>query len=149
LVNTNDQLAFFDNVGNEIVSKTLTFNSSTWDTFQAITVRAIADGVVENFHKADLKLAVAGHPEFRPYKLTVDVGDTNYPGVRVIESNGSTTVAESTTQFGVSESSAASFPHTDTYTIALTQAPVDGVVTVTATAQPTRASQTGGIVSFS
>ncbi len=144
LVNSNGQITFssasplFD-----AGTQTLTFNSSNWDQFQTLTVTALVDGVVENFHKADLKISAAG---YIPYSTVVDVGDNNYPGVRVIESNGATTVVESPTQFGVSESG---YPVSDTYTLTLTQAPTAGVVTVTATAQPTRASQTGGILSFS
>ena len=74
------------------------------------------------------------------------MGDNDWPGVRVIETNGATTVAESPSQFGVSESD---YPVTDQYTLTLTQAPTAGVVTVTVTGQPTRTSQTGGIVAFS
>ena len=145
LENANGQLRFYDSAAltHEITS--LSFDSTTWGDFQTVWVKGIADGVVENFHKADLKLSAGG---YRPYALTVDVGDANYPGVRVLETDGATTVAETTTQFGVAEGSTG-LPLSDTYTIALTQAPTAGTVTVTATAQPTRASQTGGIVSFS
>ena len=78
--------------------------------------------------------------------VVVAVGYNDYPGVRVIETNGSTTVAESPSQFGVSESG---YPVTDSYQLTLTQAPTAGVVTITVTGQSTRTSQTGGIVAFS
>ena len=78
---------------------------------------AIDDGVVENFHHGDLTLSV-GVGGYRPYATNVDIGDNNYPGVRIIESNGSTTVAESTThEIGVAESIATGYPNTDSYTM--------------------------------
>ena len=145
LTNQNQQLEFFDSSALTHQITSLAFDHSTWDTFQTVWVRAIPDGVVENFHKADLQLSLTG---YIPYSTVVDVGDNNYPGVRVIESNGTTTVVESPTQFGASETG---YPVSDTYTLSLTQAPTgaSSVVTVTATAQPTRTTQTGAIVSFS
>jgi hypothetical protein len=100
LANGNDQLEFYDDASLTLAHKItqLTFDAGTWSTNRTVWVKAINDGVVENFHKGDLALHLNG---YRDYLTSVDIGDNNYPGVRIVESNGSTTVAESTTELGV------------------------------------------------
>ena len=144
LTNANDQITFW-NGSTQITSLSFTGGGGNWNAFQTVTVKGKIDGVVENFQQADLTLSAPG---YQSYATTVQVGDNNYPGVRIIESNGSTTVVESPTQFGLSES-ATGLPVTDSYQLMLTQAPDAGVVTVTSTAQPTRTSETGGIQAYS
>ena len=111
---------------------------------------------MRGFHKSDLRARVtdlANGGRYADYATTVSVADDNVPGVRVLESDGSTNVIEFTDgDFGLTKAAAdtGKFPYQDSYALALTMAPAIGeTVTVTATAQPTRTSQTGGIVSFS
>src|SRR6185312_7241949 len=131
---------------------TLTFTASgltSWDKFQDVIVSGLDDHVVRGFHKSDLTARATGYGTFLS---TVSIADNDYVGVRVNESGGSTNVIEYTdTDFGLAQATALTdgFPFQDTYTLALSQAPQSGeVVTVTATAQPTRTSQTGGIVTY-
>ena len=128
----------------------LPFTTGNWDTFQTVWVRGVDDGVIRGFHRTDLSATAAGYNSFLS---TVTIGDDNYPGVTVTESGGSTNVIEyQGGDFGVSQTTAAAagLPFQDSYTLALTEKPAPGeVVTVTVQAQPTRTSQTGGIVSFS
>jgi hypothetical protein len=97
LLNANSQIKFYDAAGATLLPSDgfglqyLTVSHTSggtngWDVFQTVIVKAIVDGVVENFHKADLKLAVAGDATYRPYVTTVDVGDANYHGRRVADS---------------------------------------------------------------
>ena len=132
----------------------LTFNSGNWNSFQTVTVTAINDAVVEGFHKADLLLSAAGTATYAGVTaLTVaDVADNDYPGVRIIETNGSTNVIEfDPVNHGVSEAQAIAdgFPKSDNYFIVLTRTPQAGeTVVVSVTSEPTRTSRTGGIRSF-
>ncbi|HET7129920.1 MAG TPA: hypothetical protein VFJ93_12675, partial [Gaiellaceae bacterium] len=130
----------------------LVFDEDTWDDFVTVYVRAVDDQVVRGFHRADLS-ATAAH--YFSYLATVLIGDNHWAGVRVVESGGSTNVIE---QFPGLSSSASGYqadafagspllPAYDSYTVSLTKAPT-ATVTIRATAQPTRTSQTGGIVSF-
>ena len=139
--------------GGTPISSALTFTggpSGTWKTFQDIWVNATDDGVVRGFHRADLlATSVDGYTS---YISTVTIGDDHYAGVTVTESNGSTNVVEySSGDFGTSITAADNtLPIQDSYTLKLTMAPGTGeVVTVLGQAQPTRTSETGGIVSFS
>src|SRR5262249_31653871 len=127
---------------------TLSFDSSNWDSFQDVEVRAVDDLVVRGFHKADL---VASAPGYSPYLSTVSIADDNWVGVRVIESNGSTNVIEfKSGDFGLPQATAlgAGLPFEDSYTVALSEQPTADVF-ITVQAQPTRTSQTGGIFAFS
>ena len=120
-----------------------------WDVFQDIEVRAVDDGVIRGIHRADLS-ATASH--YFSYLSTIVIGDDHWAGVRVVESGGSTNVIEQYAG-GTAGFQADAFvssplePALDSYTVALTMKP-SASVTVTAAAQPTRTSQTGGIVSF-
>ena len=131
----------------------LSFGTSTWNTFQTVYVNGVDDGVIRSFHRADLAATATGPTRYNSYLSTVTIGDDNYPGVTVNESGGSTNVIEySSGDFGVSQATAdgVNFPSQDSYTLALTMKPgASEIVTVTTEAQPTRTSETGGIVSFS
>ena len=135
--------------GPSITSLNFTSAPGSWDTFVTVYVRGVDDGVIRSFHRADLSVTAAGYNSFLS---TVTIGDDNYPGVTVTESGGSTNVIEyQGGDFGLTQSAAATagLPFQDSYTVALTERPGIGeMVTVTAQAQPTRTSQTGGIVSF-
>ncbi|TMB63883.1 MAG: hypothetical protein E6J51_10410, partial [Chloroflexi bacterium] len=78
----------------------LTFTASNWNIFQTVSVRAAADDqVVRGFHKSDLRARVtdlANSGRYADYTTTVSVADDNVPGVRVIETDGSTNVIEFT-----------------------------------------------------
>ena len=134
-------------------SPTLTFTvaagPTSWDTFQTVTVHGVNDGVIRGFHNADLSVTATGYDSFLS---TVQIGDNNYPGVTVTQSGGSTNVVEyQDNDFGISQSQATTggLPFQDTYTLSLTKQPdVGETVTVTVQAQPTRTSQTGGILSY-
>jgi len=131
-------------------SPTLSFTTGNWNVFQTVTVHAVDDLIVRGFHKTDLAVRATG---YTAYLSTVSVADDNWAGVRVTESDGSTNVIEfPSPSFGVAQSTATAqgVPFQDSYTLNLTQAPLPTeMVTVTAQAQPTRTSQTGGIVAFS
>jgi Ca2+-binding RTX toxin-like protein len=138
-----------------ILDNTIDFNSDglnghhRWDQFVTVEVRAVDDQVVRGFHKADL---VATATAYDDYVASVSVADDNWYGVRVVESNGGTSVIEyQGGDFGVSQSDAdsADFPFQDSYTVSLAKAPDAGqVIRITVQAQPTRTSKTGGILSF-
>jgi Ca2+-binding RTX toxin-like protein len=120
-----------------------------WDEFVDVEVRAVDDGVIRGIHRADLS-ATASH--YFSYLTTIVIGDNHWAGVRVIESGGSTNVIEETGitsgyQSDGSDGLPTKLPAFDSYTVSLTKAP-SASVKITATAQPTRTSQTGGIVSF-
>jgi hypothetical protein len=143
------QLEFFD--GDDPTHPQIfqvTFDGSTYSTFRHVLVRGIDDGVVEGFAKSDLTLTAAGGGYTGLSSLIVaDIADNDSPGVRVIESGGSTNVVEFTDgRFGVSAASAG-FPRNDQYQVVLTSAPSQPV-TVTITSSPMRTSETGGIRSF-
>jgi Ca2+-binding RTX toxin-like protein len=145
------QLSFWDGL-TQVTS--IAFTSANWNTFKTLTVKAIDDLVVEGFHKADLTLTASGTTAYNGVTaLTItDLADDEWPGVRVLESNGSTNVIEfDAVNHGVSEATAvaAGFPKSDTYQIVLTKAPAaTDPVTITVRAEPTRTTRTGGIVSF-
>ncbi len=78
-----------------------------WDQFIAVEVRAVDDGVVRGFHKADL---VATAAAYNDYVSSVSIADDNWVGARVVESNGGTSVIEfKDSDFGLTQSQA----HTD------------------------------------
>src|SRR5207247_11083983 len=123
-------------------------------------VRGIDDAVVEGFHKADLGLTASGTAAYANGKttLTADIADNDYPGVRIMESDGSTDVIEFVTgprpsnisgDFSVTQANANlyEFPYNDSYQIELTQQPTSDV-TIRVVSNPTRTSRTGGIRSF-
>ena len=148
------QLTFWDGV-TQVTE--LVFTSANWNMFKTLTVKAVDDLVVEGFHKADLTLTVTGASGTTAYNgvtalTVVDLADDEWPGVRVLESNGSTNVIEfDPVNHGVTEAGAvaAGFPKSDTYQIVLTRAPAEtDPVTITVRAEPTRTTRTGGIVSF-
>ncbi len=143
--NGSNLLKFDGHVGGE----TLQFTTSDWNSFQTVHIDGNDDGVVRGFHPSDLLTTGLG---YYSYISTVTIGDDNYPGVTVTESGGSTNVIEyqnSAIDPSQSTLTSAGFPWEDSYTLSLTQAPVGSeVVTVTTQAQPTRTSETGGIVSF-
>ncbi|MDX6471351.1 MAG: large repetitive protein, partial [Gaiellaceae bacterium] len=125
----------------------------SWTQYVQVEVRAVDDGVVRGFHRTDL---VATAPGYAQYLATITIADDNWYGVRVTESDGSTNVIEYSGtgggDFGLTQGTASAdgFPFQDSYTIALTKQLTSGqTVTVTTQAQPTRTSQTGGLVSFS
>ncbi|MFN2611440.1 MAG: hypothetical protein ABR507_11310 [Actinomycetota bacterium] len=127
----------------------LHFTTSNWNVFQDVEVRAVDDGVIRGFHRADLS---ATAPHYFSYLSTILIGDNHWPGVRVIESGGSTNVIEQHAggSFGNQADAFTGspiLPALDDYTVALTKQPTADVY-VTVQAQPTRTSQTGGIVSF-
>ena len=130
-------------------SETLTFTASNWNVFQTVQVAGFDDGVVRGFHPSDLLATGLGNYS---YLSTVTIGDNHYPGVTVTESGGTTNVVEyqnSAIDPSRSTLTSAGFPWEDSYTLSLTAAPHAGeTVTVTAQAQPTRTSETGGILSF-
>ena len=135
-------------------SATLTFNSGNWNVFQTVTVTALDDAVVEGFHKADLALSASGNATYAGVTAlaVADLADNDYPGVRIIETDGSTNVIEfDPVNHGVSEAQAIAdgFPKSDSYSVVLTRAPQAGeTVVVSVTSEPTRTSRTGGIRSF-
>ncbi|MEX2645398.1 MAG: choice-of-anchor D domain-containing protein [Gaiellaceae bacterium] len=148
------QLTFWDGV-TQVTS--LTFTSANWNALKTLTVKATDDSVVEGFHKADLLLSVTGQVGTSSYTgvtalTVVDLADNDWPGVRVLESNGSTNVIEfDAVNHGVDEATAvaAGFPKSDSYQIVLTKAPLaTDPVTITVRAEPTRTTRTGGIRSF-
>ncbi len=152
LGNGGGQLQFFDAdnlAGGAITS--LTFDDTNYSDFRHILVRGNQDLIVEGFHKADLTLTASGGGYDGVSKLIVaDIADDDYPGVRIIESNGTTDVIEFTGgDFGVLQATvdAAGLPYKDNYLVELTAAPTHAV-TVDIVANPTRTSRTGGIRSF-
>jgi hypothetical protein len=98
----------------------LTFTSANWDTAQTVTVTAVDDGVVEGNHAGTIShTAVSGDTDFNGISITdvtANVTDNDSVGVEIVESGGSTDVAEG----GAS----------DTYAIVLTSQP-SGNVTIT------------------
>lgn len=108
---------------------TLEFNSANYLTPQVVTITAVNDTAIEGFHRADFTLTTSNGVT---KTFVANVGDNDHEGVLIIESNGSTDVAEGGAR--------------DTYQVVLTQAPGEGeTVTVKVTAQPTRTSKTGSI----
>src|SRR5438132_2807271 len=87
------------------------------------------------------------------YVSTVSIADDNWYGVRVVESNGGTSVIEyKDGDDGLAQTQAYSdkFPFQDSYQVSLSKQPAPNqTIRVTVQAQPTRTSETGGIVSFS
>src|SRR5438132_10298822 len=87
------------------------------------------------------------------YVSTVSIADDNWYGVRVVESNGGTSVIEyKEGDDGLAQTQAYSdkFPFQDSYQVSLSKQPArNQTIRVTVQAQPTRTSETGGIVSFS
>ena len=150
------QLEFFDkdNLGAGAITS-LTFSAGNYDQFRHLLVRGIDDHVVEGFHKADLTLAASGANYDHVSDLIVtDIADNDSPGVRIIESDGSTKAIEFTSGefpgFGgvtQTQADAAGMPYGDKFQIVLTSAPTQDV-TVTVNSDPTRTSRTGGIRSF-
>src|SRR5207302_534081 len=110
----------------------------------------VDDGVVRGFHKSDL---VGTAPGYMDYVSTVSIADDNWYGVRVVESNGGTSVIEyKDGDDGLEQTQAYSdkFPFQDSYQVSLSKQPAPNqTIRVTVQAQPTRTSETGGIVSFS
>lgn len=150
------QLRFFNELGTQITS--LTFNATNFDDFQKVRVQAFDDGLVEGFHKADLVLGASGGAYNGVSRTIVaSIADNDAPGVRIIESDGSTNVIEFDPALAPPGApAAAGFPMIDTYQVVLTQAPktaaqtgtVDEVITVHIDPRETRTSRTGGIVNF-
>ena len=100
------QLRYFDldNGGVEISS--LSFDSGNFDSFRTIKVVADDDfvaavnaGVVEGFHNVDMLFAATQTSGTDIYTgvqtlKVASIGDDDAPGVRIIESDGSTNVIE-------------------------------------------------------
>jgi Ca2+-binding RTX toxin-like protein len=150
------QLEFFDGdnpAHPQIHSLTFTAAAgpNSWDTFRHILVRGIDDHLVEGFHKADLTFTASGGNYANISNLiTADIADNDSPGVRVIESNGSTNVIEYTSgAFGTTATQVdnVGFPRIDSYQLVLTSQPTADVI-VNVVSNPTRTSRTGGIRSF-
>src|SRR5207253_10254018 len=100
----------------------------SWDTFRHILVRGIDDYLVEGFHKANLTLTASGGGYSLSSQIVVDIADNDTPGVRIIESNGSTNVIEYTDgAFGTTQVDNAGFPRNDSYQIVLTAPPTQDV----------------------
>src|SRR5262249_12062432 len=126
----------FDSSYNPITS--LTFDAShPWNVAQTVYVEAINGNVVRGFRQVDLVLtmtsSLASGSEYagQSQTLTVDVADNNAPGVRGLESNGSTDMIEG--------------GGTDTYKVVLTKAPAAGeTVTVNAVSEPAWTNRGGG-----
>jgi len=142
---TDGQLRFFEG-GVEITQ--LTFTQSNFNTVRTIKVVAFNDAVVEGFHRSDLVLSASGGGYTDVSRtFVVDIADNDAPGVRIIQSDGSTNVIEFDESSGVAP--LGTFPKNDTYQVVLTKAPELGeTVTVNILAEPTRTSRTGGIRSF-
>lgn len=145
-VGTDGQLRFFDGADKEITF--LKFTTDTWDDYQTVKVVGFDDGAVEGFHKVDLALkASGGGYDGLTRTFTTDVADNEYPGVRIIESDGSTDVIEFTDDHfgegaGVAEAAGFLKHAQDSYQVLLSQAPGLGeTVTVNIVAEPTRTSR--------
>src|SRR4029453_9250972 len=80
---------FQGGVHNPVVS----FDSTNFDTFKNVQVRAVDDGVIRGFHKPDLNATATG---YLTYGSTITISDNHWEGVRVLESNGSTNIVEFT-----------------------------------------------------
>jgi len=93
-VGINGQLRFFNEAGDEITS--LTFDDANpFDQFQKVKVVAFNDRVVEGFHNVDLVLEASGGDYDGVLRtLVAGIADDDAPGVRIIESDGSTDVIE-------------------------------------------------------
>ena len=133
-----------------VFSATATPAGSSGTRSRTLTVRAVDDGVDPRLPSHRSRCAAPGYFQ---YLSTILIGDNHWPGVRVIESDGSTNVVEQSlaaSQVGYQSDAfvaSAKLPAFDSYTVALTKAP-SASVDITVVAQPTRTSQTGGIVSF-
>lgn len=145
-VGKDGQLRFFDSADKEISA--LKFTTTSWDDYQTVKVVAFDDGAVEGFHKVDLALkASGGGYDGLSRTFTTDIADNEYPGVRIIESDGSTDVIEFTDNhfgegLGAAEAKGFLTHAQDSYQVLLTQAPAFGEnVTVNIVAEPTRTSR--------
>ena len=103
-----------DTVMTDAAGKFLQFNAANYGDIQFVTLSAIDDSMVEGFHRADFTLTTSNGVT---KTLVANVGDNDHQGVLIIESNGSTDVAEGGAQ--------------DTYEVVLTQAPGAGEETLT------------------
>jgi RTX calcium-binding nonapeptide repeat (4 copies) len=115
----------------------LSFNALNYDTPVTLFVRAIDDQVVQGTRQIDLVLtatsSLGGASGYagQSRTITAEVADNDAPGVRVLESNGSTDVVEG--------------GDSDSYQLVLTSAPAAGeTVTVNAVAEPSRTDGGGG-----
>ncbi|MGP0628314.1 LEPR-XLL domain-containing protein [Nitrospina sp. 32_T5] len=136
------QLEFRDAVTDAVITS-LTFNSGGPATVKEFKVLAVDDGVTEGFHRSDLTLTAASNQAGSDFNgiehtLVADIGDNEFAGVLVKQTNGSTDVVEG------GDDAAFDGRGTDSYTVVLTkELAVGEVVTVAVTAQPTRTSRTG------
>ena len=120
-------------LGGALVTK-LTFTPANWDIAQTLTVEAKDDGVIEGKHAATIDISAssadAGYQGLAIKPLDVDVYDNDKAGVRIIQSQGSTIVAEG--------------GQADSYQVVLTKQPAAGkTVTVNVVPAATISSTTG------
>lgn len=97
---------------------TITISSAQWSDPQTVSVAAVDDGFIEGPHTGTITHTIGSADPFYDGMalpdLTVDVGDDDFPGVDVIESDGASVVMEAG-------------PTSDTYTLTLAAVPAADV----------------------
>lgn len=113
----NVTLTVVDSAQLDATPNTRSFTPGDWFTPQTITVTAVDDGIIEGTHAGTLLQSVAGggYDGVPVSAVAATITDNDVPGVSVVESGGSTIVAEGGA--------------TDTYTVVLTAQP-SGDVTI-------------------
>jgi Tol biopolymer transport system component len=95
----------------------VSFTSDNWSVPQAVVVSAVDDSVAEGDHQGVIAHSVtsadAGYNGLATASVTVQITDNDFGGIAIVESGGSTQVAEGGA--------------TDTYTVALTTPPGSNV----------------------
>jgi large repetitive protein len=107
---------------------TVTFTPANWNVPQDVTVRAVQDLIVEGDHVGNVSFSISSNDisyaqgsSATPGAVVVRITDDDVAGLTIVESDGSTAVAEG--------------GKTDTYTIALSAQPL-GEVTIAADGMP-------------
>ncbi|MBN2429796.1 MAG: hypothetical protein JXK94_15785, partial [Deltaproteobacteria bacterium] len=112
----------------------LVFSAADYDVPQEVLVAAGADGLLEGMHTSYIyhSMQVGGEAAVDGPVVRVDIGDSDVPGVMIVQTGGSTNVIENNLD-------KIDAPFVDSYELVLTARP-DSDVTVTVTPEETKTS---------
>ena len=126
-----------DPTGQLVFDRTeLVFSAANGYAAQEVLVTAVADGLFEGMHTSYIyhSMQVGTQDAVDGPLVRVDIGDSDVPGVMVVQTGGSTDVIESDAALNKTDA-----PFVDSYALVLTACP-DADVTLTISPQETKTS---------